>query len=398
MIRMFAEFWDVGATQSSPLAMDAGNVSNHLVADWIPSLPVNLSASFVGWPPILLEPIPFDGYDVLSVCRAAGRSERQWKSVLSWMLGVAGTRHFLARDGYRWIAPLSAFYPEAVQQVDLSAWHPMFPIGVVEATLPPDSQLRLRPDYLAIRPRGESLEWAVVESKGTRRCMTSARECPPRWYRQARNIVVKVNGTPREAPRHVVVATRVNPQGKRERTRRVQIRAWNSTSESRELSLPAEAAADIAAAHVFGLFKNLRLWGNARAVASAPWRRTKVLPEAGSFAREESRRLREDADLELKQRTERRTDPIDEEQSAVVSIDTDLGPVEIEVSAPLTRFARRLQTADTDSDAIAALRDVNVQLDRWQRSRLPRTDEHPVAVLPIGVQVRLPRGFERRDR
>jgi hypothetical protein len=40
---------------------------------------------------------------------------------LSWMLGVAGARHILASEGYRWIAPLSAFYPDAVQAVDLSA-------------------------------------------------------------------------------------------------------------------------------------------------------------------------------------------------------------------------------------------------------------------------------------
>jgi hypothetical protein len=396
---MFVEFWDVGATQSSLLAMDAADVSNHLVADWIPSLPVNLSASFIGWPPILLETVLFDGQGVLSICRAAGRSERQWKSVLSWMLGVAGTRHFLARDGYVWIAPLSAFYREAVQDVDLSAWNPSFPVGVVEATLPADSRSRLRPDYLAIRPRGDSLEWAVVESKGTRKCMTSARECPPRWYQQARNIVVKVNGMPMDVPRHVVVATRVNPQAERERTRRVQIRAWNSATESRELSLPPEAAADIAAAHVFGLFKNLRLWENARAVASAPWRRSRAsLEGVSSFTPEASRRLRESAELEFKQRTERRTDPIDEEQSDVVPIATDLGPVEIEISAPLARFAHRMQTADTGADAVVALREANAQLERWQRTRLPRTDEHRVAVLPIGVQVRLPRGFEGRDR
>ena len=72
--------------------------------------------------------------DLLAVRAEAARSERQWKSFLSWMLGVAGTRHVLASDSYRWVAPVSAFYPGAVQAVDLSAWHPSFPLSVLSTT------------------------------------------------------------------------------------------------------------------------------------------------------------------------------------------------------------------------------------------------------------------------
>jgi hypothetical protein len=222
--------------------MNAGDVSKHLLADWIPSLPVNVSSSFIGWPPYLLKAVPFKGYDALSLGQEAGRSERQWKGFLSWMLGVAGTRHVLKRERYRWIAPLSAFYPDAVQPVDLSQWPSVFRPGLVTATRPRRSQLRLRPDYLAIRSTGgkqkRTLEWAVAESKGTRRCLTNLATCPPSWYKQARNVDVSVWGKRIVIPRHVVVAMRVNPNGARPATRRIQVRTWNSAADATAAELP----------------------------------------------------------------------------------------------------------------------------------------------------------------
>src|SRR5262249_43986509 len=115
-------------------------------------------------------------------------------------------------------------------------------------------------------------DWAVAESKGTRRSLTSLRKCPAKWYDQARNIELWFRGRPLTINRHLVVATRVNPNGWRPTTRRIQIRAWNSTSEPDSL-LPFEALLDVAAAHLFGLFRNLRLHENAQAIAWAPWRR-----------------------------------------------------------------------------------------------------------------------------
>ena len=94
--------------------MTVGDISSHLLADWVPSLPAAIGSSFIGWPPFLFELTKHRNNDVLAIRPEVGRSERQWKSVLSWMVGVAGARHILASEGYRWIAPLSAFYPEAV--------------------------------------------------------------------------------------------------------------------------------------------------------------------------------------------------------------------------------------------------------------------------------------------
>lgn len=137
--------------------MTTSDISSHLLADGVPSLPATVGSSFIGWPPFLVEVAKFNGNDFLALREEAGRTERHWKSVLSWMLGVAGTRHVLVSEGYRWIAPLSAFYPGTVQPVDLSAWHPSFPPTAVTAERRPGSRCRLRPDYLAYaRPRTHS--------------------------------------------------------------------------------------------------------------------------------------------------------------------------------------------------------------------------------------------------
>jgi hypothetical protein len=116
---MFVEFWGVGQTRPTLLPMTTFDIAGHLVADWVPSLPPSVGSSFIGWPEFLIEQIPFNGRSVLALRSKAGRSERQWKAVLSWMQGVTGARHVLASESYRWIAPLSAFYPEAVQPVDI---------------------------------------------------------------------------------------------------------------------------------------------------------------------------------------------------------------------------------------------------------------------------------------
>ena len=71
------------------LPLTVADISSHLLADWMPALPAIVGSSFIGWPPFLLELAKFNETTVLAVRAEAGRSERQWKSVLSWMLGVA---------------------------------------------------------------------------------------------------------------------------------------------------------------------------------------------------------------------------------------------------------------------------------------------------------------------
>jgi hypothetical protein len=387
---MNAEFWAVGSTASTPLPMSTGDVSKHLLTDGIPSMPVSVSSSFVGWPPYLLASVSFQKYNVLSVGAVAGRSERQWKGFLSWMLGVAGTRHVLALEKYRWIAPLSAFYEDAVQDVDVSNWPSSFLPGVLSARRPTKSTLRLRPDYLAIRSSGglskpSAIGWAVAESKGTRRSLASLRKCPANWRDQARNIELRFRGRPLTIKRHLVVATRVNPNGWRPTTRRIQIRVWNSTSQS-DLVLPFEAVLDVAAAHLFGLFRNLRLHENAQAIAWAPWRRQYGVVAENSEAKPAESALLDRANSELREfRSEQaRKEPL------VVPLQSDSGPIEVEIAEPLMSFARSLQRATTMNEAVTVMAEAEGRLDEWERRHTDEDESRRERFLPIGVTIRFP--------
>ncbi len=393
---MFVQFWSVRSATASPLAMEYDDVSKHLLVDWVPSLPVNVSSSFVGWPPYLLNTVSFNGYDALSIAGQAGRSERQWKGFLSWMLGVAGTRHVLKHYGYRWIAPLSAFYDETVQPVDLPDWPSVFKPGLLTANRPFGSTSRLRPDYLAIPSTGGQpkpvSDWAIAESKGTRRCLTNLRVCPRPWHRQARNIEVSVWGNQVAIPRHLVIATRVNPNAKRQVSRRIQVRAWNSADEITSSALPLEAALDVAAAHLFGFFRNVRLLENARAIAWASMRRSGVShaesePDTKDVAEQAAL-----ADAELREfgRSDRT-----KSGGTLISRESDAGRIDVTIAEPLIALTRMLQRSVNKDSAVAGLLETDRRLDAWQQER----SEHDRGfVLPFGVEVRFSRQFRRDDR
>jgi hypothetical protein len=391
---MFVEYCAVGATDRSTLQMSTDDISAQLQVDWMPSLPATVASSLVGWPPFLIETVKSEGIDVLMLRKDVGRTERQWKGMLSWMLGVAGTRQVLADEQYRWIAPLSAFYPYAVQPVDLSGWNPNFPPTSLTADRLPGSGSRLRPDYVALRstapgPARPTYEWAVAESKGTRRSLTGIRTCPAAWSKQAHNVVLTLDGAKLEIPRHLVIATRVNPNAKSMNARLIQIRAWNQRLESGEAS-PARMAIFVAAAHLFGLLRNLRLRENARAIVAAVQALTATpkerIADTGAGPRAT---ILERAEVEL---NDRRREYPDGRRATMTSFETDLGSIAVELTQPVVTLVQDLQRASSEDAAVRALQEADVQLDTWEDSCRARRQEHDgVVLLPFGVEVRIRR-------
>jgi hypothetical protein len=115
--------WRVGEKDPEDLAFTPQHVAAHLLSDWLPGVPAGQGADFMGWPSRLLLA------DAGQLCQSelVAQTERQWKGMVSWMLGVAGARSYLTNDAYRWIAPVSAFYPNVVQPVTVPQWHLAFP-------------------------------------------------------------------------------------------------------------------------------------------------------------------------------------------------------------------------------------------------------------------------------
>lgn len=391
---MHVQYWKVGAQTATDLALTTSEVSGHLLEDWVPSLPAKVSSAFVGWPPFLTERVRVARQNYLAMHARAGRSDRQWKGVLSWMMGVAGTRHILADEGYRWIAPLSAFYDESALPVDHPSWPVSFPTSSIAAASKPTSPSRLRPDYLALRQRVDrSYELAVAESKGTAICLTSMHKCPDVWRDQVQNVEVRVNGSVVRIPRHIVVATRVNPNALNPKTRRIQIRAWNSDVDSEERP-PDGVGADIAAAHLFGIFNNLGLVANARAQALAVALRhdeRSGVRDTGIAASLDLAWVQ--ADIELQQHASASSAPHEALPNLRAEIQTDVGPATVEIDGSVATLARSLSRARTAQQADAALRRGDEQIDTWFAQSRPRDPQGRRIALPDGIQITFPQSF-----
>ena len=81
----FVQFWPVGSSNDTPLSLTQSDISRFLLADWLPTLPVSISRSVMGWPQYLIEAETGSSTPYLFLSQVAGWSERQWKGVLSWM-------------------------------------------------------------------------------------------------------------------------------------------------------------------------------------------------------------------------------------------------------------------------------------------------------------------------
>ncbi|WP_434718159.1 hypothetical protein P5W98_00800 [Paraburkholderia sp. A1BS-2L] len=268
------QYWAVGQSTSSPLALTTSELAGYLVSDWVSNLPSVTATDLMGWPQYLLTAARLT--NELTLVPELRNCERQWKGFVSWMLGVASARKILDEEGYQWIAPVSAFYPNKIVPVSTHGWHPSYPPSRLRVAADPRNTSKLRPDYIALRPAtsGGSFNWALAEAKGTDRSLKSMTTAPRPWSDQVHNAKVSTIApsatiaTPVHISRHIVIATRVSPNASRDTTRRLQIRAWNS--EKTVLNQNTNTAElEVIAAHLHGFCQNLGLYKNADAIARA---------------------------------------------------------------------------------------------------------------------------------
>jgi len=376
---MMAEYWAVAATSPIHVPLTPADISKHLLQDWMPSLPASVGESFIGWPPHLLTAEQYKGMDVLCLRDRAGATERQWKGFLSWMLGIAGTRHVLRREGYRWIAPVSAFLESAIKSVALGKWPTSMGPGALVVRKNPLGKSKLMPDYLALRSTaGGAWDWAVVESKGTRDSVAGQTECPVRWYNQARNAIVYMEGRRVRIYRHIVVATRVNPNASTAFGRRLQLRAWNSDEGSDQVEFAPPAVTDIVSAHMFGVMRAARMIDAATALAhGAEWRASSARRRSSEVASRHSAIVqRAESELDARQALASKV----EWQQAPVSIirvpfERESAVVEVRLDETLLRLARALATADDYDEAADAVKKADSELDQRLQPAISKSGE-----------------------
>lgn len=394
-------YWPVGKVKGDEpdeLEMTIDDICKNLLMDWMPGTGTLNASAFLGWPHRLVNEYTYKKKTWLTLNEACAGIERQWKGFMSWMLGVAGARRVLAEEGYCWIAPLSAFYAEARQRVAFQTQSAPFLPGVVEAVAAPKSKssitsksdVRERPDFLAAKlsssKKGYNL--AAAESKGTSSAIASMHKVDDDWKKQANNVRLRHVSDHKKVhiPRHMVIATRVNTRGRKDMTRALELRAWNS-DEPDEPTAPSEVIVDIVAAHLYSLASNLDLYQTARAIARTVDDRSDVTesesdrPRRTRVEREEMARI---AVQEIAQRGDRdgRTHyfrlPVTVDEAASVQIDR-----------PLIELMEAFSRESEPDTLMPRIRATEEQLDAIERNRGERVRGEREA--PTGVRVNLVR-------
>ena len=373
-IDMNVNYIPIGSTTAQSLPLSTTDISSHLLADWLPNLPLSTGASFFGWPSQILFQSNAGGTDYLTIHRWLGQSERQWKGVISWMLGVAGARRVLSELGYRWVAPSSAFYPESIGPIAI-AWPNNFHRANLSVTADPTNSSRLRPDYIALKPLngGTSYQLAAAEAKGTPKAILSAANagCPMSWHQQVHNIRITLGGVPLYVPRHIVIATRVNPNAVQNTTRQLAIRAWNSNDKDERRELGSDDGIAVVVAHLFGFYRNIGFGAVAERLAVALTR----------FSDSK----------ELTQQTFN-FDRVDDKEQPFVQFNSvaelSLGSgvsAEIRLSDELITLTKALINAANKDEAARALARGDRELDAWNDQ--PRPSKESLSRLSFGVEI-----------
>jgi len=232
----------------------------------MPGVPNSLASGFSDLLGEMLKPETIDGEDLWIVGPRMSGFEKQWKQVSSWILGVAFCRRVIEEMGYRWWAPVSAF--NSSRRTTLTPdWLPDLPPNdcVVERT---NSSI-LFPDYVLARtkPGASGYDISFAESKGSTKALANLETAPSDWKNQSENGQFMFRGVLQEITQYLLIATRVCPLGRRVKTRRVQVRAWNSKNPDASISF--EAFRDVLVAHYFGVCERIGLRSNARLLALA---------------------------------------------------------------------------------------------------------------------------------
>jgi hypothetical protein len=217
--------------------------------------------------------------------------------------------------------------------------------------------------------------------------------CPSRWANQARNAILTVNGVPISIPRHIVVATRVNPSAVNQSTRRIQLRAWNHKEESTlNDQFPREAAPEVAAAHLFGLLRTFGL-ARTRELWLCQWQFEASVQKPTPSIRDYSKPNRS---WSVRILNFANADAINLKAGAltVYLIDTPFGFAEVEILEPLLVLAQNLHRAYTSDMAANALAEADRRFDQLEigKGEPPYDDARRTA--PIGLHVRLPHPFD----
>jgi hypothetical protein len=177
----------------------------------------------------------------------------------------------IEKQGYQYWAPVSAFTPARFKtSVNTNNWSDFLDVNDCCIKQDPLIDSSLFPDYVLGKlptTSSSSQQISFAESKGTSNLLTGIQMPPKSWVNQSKNAEFYFRGV-RETPAQcLLVATRICPSGRKNETRKIRVRGWNSSEP--EVTVSPDAFMTIVCMHYYGICKRIGLEGTANAMVAA---------------------------------------------------------------------------------------------------------------------------------
>jgi hypothetical protein len=227
---MYIDYYPVSSNTSTTTLVTPLQLATYIATEWRPAIPASFINSFLDVINIAFERLTINGSQYWGANPDLALTDRQWSGVTSWMMGVAFTRFIIEEENYPWWSPVSAFKgTDSTGKTTTGSWPPFMPRSYF--TIQRTSGLL--PDYLVCKlNNNNTFEFAFVESKATNANIAPPRKIPAKWSAQSKSANLLFGSIKANIARHLVIATRVNPHGKRSTTRKVVVRAWNDNNQT----------------------------------------------------------------------------------------------------------------------------------------------------------------------
>ncbi len=213
--------------------VSAEDLAGYLGTEWIPGTPRSFIDSLTEIIGTILTRVKLNGsVDSWCVNADVADTDRQWRGVTSWIIGVAFARDVMESEGYSWWSPVSGFSGTvSTGKTKTGRWMPWIPRSLYSVEKL-GTKSNLLPDYTACRLSGDgTFQYAFVESKGTKNNIQNKHLAPADWLNQVNNAKLLFRERIAPVAHRYVVATRINPDAKRANTRRIIVRAWDSQDD-----------------------------------------------------------------------------------------------------------------------------------------------------------------------
>ncbi|RIK33488.1 MAG: hypothetical protein DCC55_34855 [Chloroflexi bacterium] len=232
---MYFDYFPAGSSTPKRVKITEVELAKYIATDWMPGLPITIMNGFADVLRGVLETEEIQHHDYWCVNQDLASTDRQWKGMTSWILGVAFARFTVESEGYPWWSPVSAFKGDnSTGHTTTGNWIVSNPRSLFYVTRKPSWPSNLCPDYVLCRLAPTGYEYAFCESKGTDRALSRRNSPPVDWSNQVRSIDLLFNGKVIDVNHHLIVATRINPTASRPSTRQIIVRAWDATDPTNE--------------------------------------------------------------------------------------------------------------------------------------------------------------------